>query len=200
MTKLEFISSLRARLSGVPKNELDERISFYAEAIDDRIEDGLTEEEAVADIGTVDGIAEEILSEIPMAKLVREKIKPKKRLRAWEIVLLALGSPVWIPLIIAAFVVILALYVSAWSVIVSLWAVFASLVGCAIGGIVGSLALFVAEHSLTALALFGAGIFLCGLSIFAFIGCKGATKGILILTKKAALGIKKCFMRKEEIK
>ena len=199
MTKLEFKSLLGEKLSGVPKSELEDRLAFYLEAIDDRIEDGLSEEEAVADVGSVDDIASEILSEIPLVTLVKDKIKPKKKLRAWEIVLISVGFPVWLPLLIAAVAVILALYASAWAVIVSLWAVFGSLVGCAIGGIVGSLALFVAEQSLTALALFGAGIFLCGLSIFAFIGCKEATKGILILTKKVALGVKRSFVKKGEM-
>ena len=31
-----------------------------------------------------------------------------------------------------------------------------------------------------------------------FFGCNGATKGIAILTKKIALGIKKCFVKKED--
>ena len=57
MTKNEFISRLRTRLSGLPKDEIEERLAFYSETIDDRIEDGLTQEEAVADLGDVDDIA-----------------------------------------------------------------------------------------------------------------------------------------------
>ena len=45
MTKNEFISRLRARLSGLPKDEIRERLAFYGEMIDDRIEEGLSEEE-----------------------------------------------------------------------------------------------------------------------------------------------------------
>lgn len=199
MTRLEFISSLRERLSGIPAAELEDRIVFYTEAIDDRIEDGLTEEQAVADIGSVEDIAEAILSEIPLTRLVKDKIKPRKRLEAWEIVLIAVGFPVWLPLLIAAFAVGVSVYASVWAVIISLWAVFASVVGCGGGVTVGSLIQFVVGHEFSALALFGAGIFLCGLSIFAFFGCREATKGILKLTKCVALGIKKCFIKKEGI-
>ena len=66
--------------------------------IDDRMEDGISEEEAVEGIGTVDQIYEQIMSDMPLVKLVKEKVKPKRKLKAWEIVLLTLGSPVWIPL------------------------------------------------------------------------------------------------------
>ena len=198
MTKLEFISSLYERLSGVPKKELEDRVSFYVEAIEDRIEDGLSEEDAVADVGSVDSIAAEILNEIPLSRLVKDKIKPKRKPHAWEIALIAAGFPVWLPILISAVAVAFALYGSVWAVIISLWAVFGAIVGCAVGGVVGSLMLFAAGQAPSALAPFGAGIFLGGLSIFAFFGCREATKGILMLTKKTALGIKKCFINREE--
>ena len=46
--------------------------------------------------------------------------------------------------------------------------------------------------------MIGAGIVCAGLSIFMFYGCKAATKGILVLTKKLAVWIKNCFIKKEE--
>ncbi len=42
MTKQEFIAELRKGLSGLPKKELEERLTFYSEMIDDRMEEGLT--------------------------------------------------------------------------------------------------------------------------------------------------------------
>ena len=38
MTKAEFITELKKRLSGLPMRELEESLSFYGEMIDDRIE------------------------------------------------------------------------------------------------------------------------------------------------------------------
>ena len=46
MNKQEFIANLKARLSGLPAGEIDARAECYGEMIDDRMEDGMTEEEA----------------------------------------------------------------------------------------------------------------------------------------------------------
>ena len=198
MTKQEFLEKLQVSLYGLPKANIDERVSFYGEMIDDRVEDGLSEEEAVADIGTIDGIVSEILTETPIKKLVKEKIKPKRKFKAWEIVLLAVGSPVLLPLLLAAAIIVFAAYIVFWSVIVSSWAVFVAFSACVIGGIAGSAVLFCVGRVIEATALLGIAILFAGLSIFAFFGCKGVTKGILILTQKAALGIKKSFIKKED--
>lgn len=100
MDKQEFLSKLRAKLSGLPQKDLEERLSFYSEMIDDRIEEGLSEETAVKELGTVDEVAGQIIADIPLSKLVKERIKPKRALNVWEIVLLAIGSPIWLSLII----------------------------------------------------------------------------------------------------
>ena len=199
MNKQDFIASLRASLSGLPKQDVEDRLNFYSEMIDDRIEEGLTEQEAVLAIGSVTTVSSQIIADIPLSKIAKEKIKPKRALRAWEILLLALGSPIWLSLLIAAFAVVFSLYVSIWSVIVSLWAVFASLVACAAGGIIAGIVFIVVGHALTGVCMIGAALVCGGLSIFGFFGCKAATKGLLWLTKKLALGIKKCFVKKEEV-
>ena len=61
MNKQEFISALRKRLKLIAGCDVDERISFYCEIIDDKIEEGMSEEEAIAQIGTVDEVVEQIL-------------------------------------------------------------------------------------------------------------------------------------------
>ncbi|MBR3918064.1 MAG: DUF1700 domain-containing protein [Clostridia bacterium] len=198
MSKQEFLAQLRKGLSGLPKDDIDGRLMFYEEMIDDRIEEGLSEEEAVSAIGPADKIIEQTVKEIPLAKIAKERIKPKRRLKAWEIVLLSVGSPIWFSLGIAAAVVILSLYVSLWAVIISLWAVFVSFFACFIGGIVsGTIYAFCDNIPPVSIALIACGIVFAGLSIFAFFGCKAATKGILILTKKIAVWIKNCFIKKE---
>lgn len=198
MTKLKFLLELHDRLLGLPKNDVVERLSFYSEMIEDRMEEGLSEEEAVAAVGSVDEIAMQIISETPLIKVAKEKIKPKRKLRAWEIVLLALGSPIWLALLIAAFAVVISLYAVIWSVIAVFWSVFAAFVGVAIGGVAGGVLFIALGKILVGIAIIGAGITLGGLAIFAFIGCLAATKGVVWLTKKAALGIKFCFVGKEK--
>ena len=117
MNKQEFLTELRKGLSGLPQNDIEERLAFYGEMLDDRIEEGLSEDAAVAEIGDANEIVRQTVADIPLAKLAKERIKPKRRLRAWEIILLALGSPVWLSILIAAAAVIFSLYVSVWAVI-----------------------------------------------------------------------------------
>ncbi len=198
MNKQEFLAQLRIGLSGLPQDDVEERLTFYSEMIDDRREEGLSEEDAVSGIGCIDDIISQIVADIPLTKLVKEKIKPKKSLGAWEIVLLVLGSPIWLSLLIAAVAIILSLYAVLWSVIISLWAVFGSVIGCAIGGITAGMGFALGGNGLTGIAMIGAGTACVGLLIFLFYGCKAATKGILILTKKCAVWTKNGFMRREE--
>jgi uncharacterized membrane protein len=199
MRKQEFIDRLRENLSGLPTAETEERLDFYEEMIEDRMEEGISEEEAVAAIGSPDKIAAQIIEEIPLKKIVKEKIKPKRKLKAWEIVLLAVGSPIWVSLlIIVPFAVGISLYASLWSVIGSLWAVFVSVAASAFGGTVGGIGLIFLSHVPSGLVLISAGLFCAGLSVFLFCGCKAVTKGAVWLTKKIAFGIKNLFIRKEK--
>lgn len=197
MNKTEFTLALCEKLSFLPWEEVEERVTFYTEMIDDRMEEGLSEAEAVAAIGSVEEIAEQIIGEIPLAKIVKEKMKPKRRLKDWEILLLVLGSPIWLTLLIAAAAVMLSVYVSLWSVIISLWAVFAALAGCSLGGVAAGAVLVCTDNVFPGIAMVGAGMVCAGLAVFMFCGCKAATKGILALTGKLALWIKSCFVKKE---
>jgi len=197
MSKQEFLAQLRKGLSGLPQDDIEERLTFYSEMIEDRKEEGLSEEEAVSAVGTVDEIVTQVVAETPFAKIAKERIKSKRRLSAGEIVLLALGSPIWLSLGIAAFAVILSLYISLWAVIISLWAVFASFAACSIGGVLACVVFIVDGNGASGLAMLSAGIVCAGLAIFMFYGCKVATKGTLILTKKIAIWTKNCFIKKE---
>ena len=135
MRKQELLDTLRSRLRGLPKDDVEERLAFYSEMIDDRVEDGRSEEEAVAEIGPAERIAAEIIESIPFVRIAKERIRPRRRLAAWEIVLLALGSPLWLSLGIALFAVLLSGFAVVWSVIASLWACFAALIAGALGGL-----------------------------------------------------------------
>jgi uncharacterized membrane protein len=166
--------------------------------IDDRMEEGLAEGEAVSDMGTVEEIVAQVIADTPFTKIIREKMMPKRTLRTWERVLLIVGSPIWGCLLIAVFAVVLALYAALWSVLVSLWAVFAAVAAYGLGGIGGGAVLVCRGHVLPGIAMIGAGLVCSGLSILLFFGCKAATKGAVLLTQKIASGMKNCLIRKEE--
>ena len=199
MSKKEFLDCLRQKLVGLPKKEVEERLSFYSEMIDDRIEEGLSEKEAVSDIGQVGDIVSQIVEDIPLTKIAKERIKPKRRLKAWEIILLALGSPIWLSLGISVLAVVFSLYVSLWAVVVSIWAVFVSVAVVAPCSAVVGIVYALMGNALTGVIMIGGGIFCSGLAIFVYAGCKAATYGTLQLGKRIALGIKRSFIRKEKL-
>lgn len=200
MNKQEFLTQLRKGLSGLPQGDIEERLAFYSEMIDDRMEEGLSEEDAVNEIGNVDEIISQTVADIPLSKLVKEKIKPKRTLSAWEIVLLTLGCPIWLSLLIAVIALIFSVYIMMWSAVVLLWSMEASLIAVSLEGIVSAAVFVFKGNGLTGLAMLGFGIICAGLSVFLFFGCKAVTKGILLLTKKIALSIKSLFVGKENVK
>lgn len=201
MRKQEFLDALRAQLSALPSTEREEQLIFYSEMIDDRMEEGLTEEEAVEAIGSAETIAAQLTSESSGIKK-QQNTKPKaakRHLRTWEIVLLAVGSPIWASLALAALVIILSLYAVLWSLIVAVWAVFGALVGVGVGGIAFGIVVMIFGRVPVGLALIAVALVCAGLSIFLFFGCLAATKGGARLAKLCVLGIRKCFVKKEEI-
>ena len=111
MTKKEFLAALRRKLRTVPQAELRERLGFYSEIIDDKMEEGLTEGEAVADVGNIDEIATQILADVEIPE-----IKSKAAASPWQIILLIIGSPIWLSILISVYAVM-------WSVVITLWAV-----------------------------------------------------------------------------
>ncbi len=193
MTKQDFLTRLRKGLSGLPQADIDERLTFYSEMIDDRMEEGLSEEEAVAAVGWIDEIISQIIVDTPP----ENKDSKKRRLKGWEITLLVLGSPIWVSLLIAAAAVTFSVYICLWSVIVSLWAVFGSLLISGFCGFLAGIGFAFGGKQLTGIAIAGAGMLFVGLSIFLHFGCKAATKGILLFTRKIALWMKKRFTGKE---
>lgn len=195
MKREEFIKELRKMLSGLPKRDAEERISFYCEMIDDKIEAGIPEERAVAELGSARGIAEQIIKDLPKPSAAAGGLKPKRRLRGAEIALIALGSPIWLSLAIAALAVVISIYAVIWSILISVYAVFISVaVGAPFAVLSGFIFAFSANGFAFALSV-GCGIFLSGLAIFLFFGCKAMTLGVLKISAAIALGIKKLFIR-----
>ena len=77
MTKQIFLTKLREGLYGLPQNDIEERVTFYSEMIDDRMEEGISQEDAVSEIGDVQNIVSQILMETPITKIVKEKVEKR---------------------------------------------------------------------------------------------------------------------------
>ena len=202
MKKDEFIAQLRKELSGLPKKELEERLTFYSEMIDDRMEEGLTEQDAVSDIGSVEEISTQIISDIPFTKIAKEKITKQRRFKNWEILLLALGAPIWVSLAIAAIAVLFSLFVAVFSVIfsvaVALIATFVAVLVSGVGGVLVGIFYLFSGNALSSVALIGASIFCAGLSILFFYVGKALLKAMPALIKKTLVGVKRLFIKKEK--
>jgi uncharacterized membrane protein len=190
MNKEQFLFELKFRLNGLPQNDIDERVLFYSEMIDDRMEDGLSEEEAVAAVGSVDEIVDQVMSEIPLTRIVKEKVKQKQPRKGWEIALLILGFPLWFPLLIAAFAVCFSLYITLWAVLIGIWAADLGLAVGAVAGVLGAIFYVTKTNIMGAIFVAGSAVALAGFAIFMFAGCVALSKAAFILTKKIALGIK----------
>jgi uncharacterized membrane protein len=136
MNKHDFLKELLESLSALPEAEREKAYAFYAEIIDDSMEDGISEEEAVQRLGSMDEIVEQIVSEIPMSVLIKARMGRNKRGLLMP-VLLILGFPVWFSVLAAAFSVALTAFAVVWIADLSLWAVFGSCAAAALAGCVG---------------------------------------------------------------
>ncbi len=171
MTKQQFLSVIRQELSGLSANDLQESLEYYSEMIDDLMEDGKSEAEAVASMGDPRQIARKILSEMPLPKLIKAKTKPQKRLERWQIVLLIAGSPLWIVLAAAALIIILAIYIVLWSVVVSFYAVDLAFAATGIALTLTSPITSLSGGATYVLTFAGLGLIFAGLSILWFFLC-----------------------------
>ena len=196
--KESFLEELRSRLSILPSEDREQWVEYYGEILEDRMEEGADEASAVAALGSLDEIVARIAAEIPLKRLVREKVKVRRSWQTWEIVFLIVGFPLWFPVLLAVavsvFAVVFSLYVTLWSLVVSLWVVELSLGVSAIGGFLVTLMYGVQGNMGAALFVFGASLLLAGLTVVLFLVCKKTPIWMARLTKKQFLGMKYCLI------
>lgn len=195
MDKFEFLMALQEGLRGLPQEDVQRSLDYYSEIIDDRVEDGMTEPEAVAALGPVEEIISQILMDTPLPKLVKARVKPQRKLRGWEIVLLVLGSPVWMPILIAALAIVLSMYLVLWSLILTLYAVDLSLAAAGVAGVLGSLAYVPFGNYAPGGMMIAAGMVCAGVAILLFFGFNQIARSIWGLTKSLGRFIKSRFVR-----
>lgn len=65
MNKQEFFAAVQAGLSDLPEEDIQRAVDFYGEIIDDCMEDGMPEEDAVAAVGPVEEIISYIRADSP---------------------------------------------------------------------------------------------------------------------------------------
>jgi uncharacterized membrane protein len=195
MSKQEFLEALAKALATHGVADREATLDYYREMIEDRIESGLSEAEAVAAVGPVSDIVAGLLGEDTQST----PKKVKQGLHGGILILLALGAPLWIALLSAGFAILLSLAVTLWSLVISAYSVFLSLAAAGVALTVAMPALLLVGEWTTALLLLGGGLFCIGCAIFAFFGCLAATRGSLYLTKQAVRGIGAIFKKRRTV-
>ncbi len=193
MNKAEFRNSFTERLHMLPHGEVEKSLLFYTEIIDDRVEDGMSEEDAVAALGDLNEIVHEIMLTVPLPSLVKEKMKPKHKLRTWEIVLIIIGFPLWFPLLIAFFAVVFSVYVAVWAVIISLYAAVLSLALSGIAGFLGSFLVF-SNNIASSILLIASAAICFGLGALGFVGVSNLSILLIGFSKWFLRSIKSLFI------
>ena len=199
MNKQAFLSRLRKGLSSLPRETVGEALTFCSEIIDDRIEAGMSEEEAVAKLGSPDNMIRQILGDHSQEQRDPAPENKKRTFPIWLLVIVILGAPIWLSLGISAVAVILSLYLSLWAVVISSWSVFVSLISCSISALVMGVISLWGGYTASGLPLIGCSLVCAGLGIFLFFGCGWATRKTVLLAKKFVLFMKNLWKRKEAV-
>ena len=192
MKKSEFMEAVRKKLKGLSEEDISKALEFYDEAISDRMEEGLSEDQAVAALGNPDEIAEQILMDTPLPKLVKAtaKSKPKKSFKAWEIVLLVLGFPLWFPLILTAGILVLTLGIVLFVLMIAFFIVVAAVGIAGIATLVASFILLASGGGAAVVFQIGTALVAMGLAMLLFFPVKALALWIVELFGKFSKWIK----------
>lgn len=193
MNKQEFLSELERALGKLPHAEVEQALAFYDEAISDRIEDDLSEAEALAGLGPVNEIAAQIAAETP--PIPRAIARANTGSRTLNIVLLAVFSPIWIPVVLALAAAALAVYVAIWAVIAALWAVDAVLVLMPFAGLAALASTLGGGMPLPGVFVFGLSLVSSGFGLVASFAVFWASKLLFRATRSFARWIASLFVR-----
>lgn len=131
MRRLDFLEALSEKLNALPQVEINRSVAYYDEMIEDRMEDGMAEEEAVAALGDLNEIAQDILKGLRVSPTPsRTPVSAPKSRGGLRLTLILLGLPIWLPLMLACFLVVFSLYLAAWAVLICLYAAAVTLIAC----------------------------------------------------------------------
>lgn len=196
MNKSEFIAALEEKLQSFPPAEKQKSISYFQELIEDRVEDGMTEEEAVASMEPVHEIAEKIILEMPLTTVIKARIKPKEKLSTASIVCIWVCSPFWLPIALAFVCVFFAIFIS-------IWAVIFALATCVFAFLISGIAMLLltpinfASGAPVGILSIGMALAALGLGLLLFFPVKAMVQSLVNLTKWVFMRTKSLFIKKE---
>lgn len=186
----EFLKQLRKKLRLLPEQEQKKVLDYYRELIEDEIEEGVSEAEAIQRRGSVEEIAKqtlrEYLSERSLTEINKDRSDmPQHSELGKRIVITILLSPIWLPL-----------YISGWSVLISF---FVASAACGIGGIayLAPSVSMIASEGMVGWLQCGVCLTAIGLALLLWLATQELTMLWLRMSKWFCHGIRYSF-RKEE--
>ena len=81
MNRNQFIDILARKLSSLPEQEIKQTIDYYYEIISDKINDGMSEDQAIESLGSIDEIVAATLSDTATNNLDVPVINNEKNLK-----------------------------------------------------------------------------------------------------------------------
>ena len=133
MNKQEYLDALRDALEKQSISNIDNMIEYYDEMICDRMEDGMSEEDAVNSMDSIPDIVHEAVLDKSVPTLVKEKVKKsrdkaKSEGKEWIWILLAvLGFPVWFPLVLTFAILLFVFFLVFWILVGTLFIIVLAL-------------------------------------------------------------------------
>lgn len=188
MNKTEFLNDLKCKLNFLSEEEREKTLNYYSEIIDDRIESGLSEEEAISQMESTRTIAEKLMPENSTQKTTSEKvfdfINTLFTKHGYLIVLaiVIFSFPLWSPFVVGilTFVGIIFLILFGLITLGAIGSVIA--LGIAIS--------FITQSLLSALSAMGVSMFCAGFTILITIGTFKLINKILNFCKEVYQNIK----------
>ena len=190
MNRKAFLRELKGRIAALPEAERDQKLAYYAEMIDDRVEAGMAEEEAVAALGTMEEIAAEALQGAPQMRA------SGRRPGAWSLLIGALGSPLWVPLVAAGLLLALVGYGLLWVLAAVLYICAAAFAVGGLGALAGMAAALIRANFLQGGLYLGTACLLAGGAILLTLAANAAAVGCVRLGSRGVHRIKVMFRRK----
>lgn len=165
MTREQFLMELRKKLKRLPKDEIENVMTYYKEYFEDCDK---TDEEAVKELGSPSAISSQILANYAFDD---KKESSGIGYKILLIVLAIFAAPVALPLAIAGVAVLFAIALSIGAVllalIITVIAFFAAGIGACIAG-----AAVIFQGPATSMFYIGAGLIILGISIICVYGIK----------------------------
>lgn len=195
MLKPEFINKLSSHLHYLAPLERNRAIEYYSELISDKVENGMAEEDVIAEFGDIGQLANTILEE--------NNFPPQKKKSKWDeykvliIVLLVLGSPILFGLAMGALGVLIGIAATVFSLVIALVSTCFAFGVSGIAAFISSFTLLPTNPS-AGIFQMGTGLVLIGSSVLLTIGCVYLLKLLIKLIIKLVKYISNGSKRRSE--